>query len=133
MTTDLARIEQAARSAGTALHAALVEDVAARLTCSEAEAVAELYRSLGYSDIAADVLDAHASRDAEPADLHHAAWLAQQAADQPATLAEVEAQAERDDAECCTCRADVPEAPGSGGYLARIAGCPVHDAWANAR
>lgn len=111
--TDLARIEAAAHSAASALHSALCEDVAARLTCPEAEAIAELYTCLGYTDIAADIIEAHAASDDDDTDLHHAAYVAQ-----------------REHAARCTCRTDVPEAPGSGGYLARIAGCPVHDAYA---
>lgn len=75
--TDLARIEAAAHAAASALHPALVEDVAARLTCAEAEALAELYTCLGYTDLAADILDAHAWSDDDSTDLHHAAYLAQ--------------------------------------------------------
>lgn len=116
MTTDLPTLAAAADAACSAMHAALVEDVAARLTCPEAEALAALYRVLGYDDLADDILDAHASSDDEPADLHHAAWLHQQA-----------------EAASCTCRTDVPQGPGSLGLLTRIAGCPVHDAWANAQ
>lgn len=111
--TDLPTLAAAADAACYAMHSALVEDVAARLTCPEAEALATLYRVLGYDDLAADIIDAHASSDDDDTDLHHAAYVAQ-----------------REHAARCTCRADVPEAPGSGGYLSRIAGCPVHDAYA---
>ena len=60
-----ARVTVAAADACSALADALTEDLAGRLTCSEVEAVARLYRALGLPNIAADVIEQHAEADEE--------------------------------------------------------------------
>lgn len=46
------------------------EDVLHRLTCSEADALADLFRALGETDLAEGVIQAHASGDVDPEDRH---------------------------------------------------------------
>jgi len=56
--------------AGSGLASDLIRDYGCTLTCSEADAMAELFKVFGYPEIASVILEDHSKYD-EPGDLHY--------------------------------------------------------------
>ncbi len=77
-TDQLRLVDRAATRFAMALSTAMPDDLAAKMTCYEAECTADLYRQLYFDDLAAQIIRAHATSDNEEDDLHHDLFLSQQ-------------------------------------------------------